>query len=106
MLGIEPARNIARIAWEQCSVETIEEFFGRELAERLALEGRHADVIHANNVLAHVQDLNGVLGGIHSLLKEDGEAIVEVPYLLDMIDKVEFDTIYHEHLCYFSLTVS
>jgi SAM-dependent methyltransferase len=104
VLGIEPARNIARIAREQCGVETIEEFFGRELAERLASEGRHADVIHANNVLAHVQDLNGVLGGIRSLLKENGEAIVEVPYLLDMMDKIEFDTIYHEHLCYFSLT--
>jgi hypothetical protein len=104
VLGIEPARNIARIAWEQWGVETIEKFFGRELAERLASEGRHADVIHANNVLAHVRDLNGVLRGIHNLLKEDGEAIVEVPYLLDMIDKIEFNTIYHEHLCYFSLT--
>jgi len=104
VLGIEPARNIARIAREQCGIETIEEFFGRELAGRLASEGRRADVIHANNVLAHVQDLNGVLGGIRALLKQDGQAIVEVPHLLDMIDKVEFDTIYHEHLCYFSLT--
>jgi SAM-dependent methyltransferase len=104
VLGIEPARNIAQIAREQCGIDTIEDFFGRELAARLASEGRRADVIHANNVLAHVHDLNGVLGGIHTLLKQDGEAIIEVPYLLDMIDKIEFDTIYHEHLCYFSLT--
>ena len=71
---------------------------------RLAAEGRCADVIHANNVLAHVPDLNGVLAGIRLLLKDDGEAIVEVPSLRDMIDRLEFDTIYHEHVFYFSLT--
>jgi SAM-dependent methyltransferase len=104
VLGIEPARNIARIAREQRGVETIEEFFGRDLAAQLAAEGRRADVIHANNVLAHVPDLNGVLAGINILLKDDGVAIIEVPSLRDMIDRLEFDTIYHEHLCYFSLT--
>lgn len=104
MLGIEPARNIARIAREQRGIDTIEQFFGRELAARLAAEGRQADVIHANNVLAHVPDLNGVLAGIRLLLKPEGEAIVEVPWLCDMVDRVEFDTIYHEHLFYFSLT--
>lgn len=103
VLGIEPARNIARVARDH-GIETIEEFFGRELAARLAAEGRRADVIHANNVLAHVPDLNGVLAGIRLLLKPDGEAIVEVPWLCDMVDRVEFDTIYHEHLFYFSLT--
>jgi SAM-dependent methyltransferase len=104
VLGIEPARNIARIARQQRGIDTIEEFFGRELAERLAAEGRRADVIHANNVLAHVPDLNSVLAGIRLLLKDDGEAIVEVPSLRDMIDRLEFDTIYHEHVFYFSLT--
>ena len=104
VLGIEPARNIARIAREQRGIDTIEEFFGRDLAARLAAEGRRADVIHANNVLAHVPDLNGVLAGIRLLLKDDGEAIIEVPSLRDMIDRLEFDTIYHEHLFYFSLT--
>jgi SAM-dependent methyltransferase len=103
-LGIEPARNIARIAREQRGIDTIEEFFGRDLATRLATEGRRADVIHANNVLAHVPDLGGVLDGIRLLLRNDGEAIIEVPSLRDMIDRLEFDTIYHEHLFYFSLT--
>jgi SAM-dependent methyltransferase len=104
VLGIEPARNIARIARERRGIETIEEFFNCDLARRLAAEGRRADVIHANNVLAHVPDLNGVLAGIALLLKDDGEAIIEVPSLCDMIDRLEFDTIYHEHVFYFSLT--
>jgi SAM-dependent methyltransferase len=103
VLGIEPARNIARIAREN-GIETIEEFFGRDLGARLASRGRRADVLHANNVLAHVPDLNGVLAGIRAILKPDGIAILESPSLRDMIDKIEFDTIYHEHLCYFSLT--
>jgi SAM-dependent methyltransferase len=103
VLGIEPARNIARIARER-GIDTIEEFFGRNLAGHLAAEGRRADVIHANNVLAHVPDLNGVLAGIRLLLKDDGEAIIEVPSLCDMINRLEFDTIYHEHVFYFSLT--
>jgi SAM-dependent methyltransferase len=103
VLGIEPAHNIARIAREN-GIETIDEFFGRDLAARLASQGRRADVLHANNVLAHVPDLNGVLAGIRAILKPDGIAIVEAPSMRDMIDKIEFDTIYHEHLCYFSLT--
>ena len=103
-LGIEPARNVARIAREQRGIDTIEEFFGRDLAARLAAQGRRADVIHANNVLAHVPDFNGMLAGIRFLLKDDGQAIIEVPSLREMIDRLEFDTIYHEHLFYFSLT--
>ena len=103
VLGIEPARNIAVVANEQ-GVETLAEFFGAALAERLAGEGRKADVIHANNVLAHVADLNGVVTGIGIMLKDDGVAVIEVPYLRDLIDHTEFDTIYHEHLCYFSVT--
>jgi C-methyltransferase C-terminal domain/Putative zinc binding domain/Methyltransferase domain len=103
-LGIEPARNIAAIARRQRGIETIEEFFGCELAARLVAQGRRADVIHANNVLAHVPDLNGVLAGMRLLLNPEGMAIVEVPSLRDTMERVEFDTIYHEHLCYFSLT--
>jgi len=104
VLGIEPARNIAAVAESQRGIPTICEFFGRELAERLAGEGRRADVIHANNVLAHVPDLNGVVAGFRTLLKDTGVVIVEAPYVRDLLDHVEFDTIYHEHLCYFSLT--
>jgi SAM-dependent methyltransferase len=103
VLGIEPAENIARIADER-GVPTRCDFFGAELAEKLAIEGRYADVIHANNVLAHVADLNGVVAGFARLLKPSGILVVEVPYVKEMIDRCEFDTIYHEHLSYFSLT--
>ncbi len=104
VLGIEPARNIARVAEEQKGVPTISEFFGRELADQLVASNQRADVIHANNVLAHVPDLNGVVAGFKTLLKPEGVVVVEAPYLKDLIEHVEFDTIYHEHLCYFSLT--
>jgi len=104
VLGIEPAQNIARVATEERGIPTISEFFGQDLATRLASDGRQADIIHANNVLAHVADLNGVVAGFRALLKPNGVAVVECPYLKDLIDHVEFDTIYHEHLCYFSLT--
>lgn len=103
VLGIEPARNIAKVA-EERGVRTVSEFFGLELAERLAADGHRADVIHANNVLAHVADLNGFVAGLAALLKPEGLAVIEAPYLKEMLDHVEFDTIYHEHLCYFSLT--
>jgi SAM-dependent methyltransferase len=104
VLGIEPATNVARVAREERGVPTISEFFGTELAERLVANGQRADVIHANNVLAHVADLNGFVRGLELLLKENGVAVIEVPYVKEMIDRTEFDTIYHEHLCYFSLT--
>lgn len=103
VLGIEPALNIAEEASRK-GIETISEFFGADLAGELASQGRRADVIHANNVLAHVPDLNGVVEGIRLALKDDGVAVIEVPYVRDLIDKLEFDTIYHEHLCYFSAT--
>lgn len=103
VLGIEPAQNIAQAAREK-GINTLSEFFGRELAGKLRGEGKRADVIHAHNVLAHVADLNGFVSGIQALLKSDGVAIIEAPYVKDLIDHVEFDTIYHEHLCYFSLT--
>lgn len=102
VLGVEPARNIAVVA-EQNGVPTIAEFFGRDLATSLAVDGRRADVIHANNVLAHVPDLPGFVAGIRTLLKDDGVALIEFPHLLEMVRNLEFDTIYHEHLYYFSL---
>jgi SAM-dependent methyltransferase len=104
VLGIEPALNVAKVAIEQNRIPTITEFFGRELARELAAKGQRADVVHAHNVLAHVADLNGFVAGFEILLKDGGVAVVEVPYVKDLLDRCEFDTIYHEHLCYYSLT--
>jgi SAM-dependent methyltransferase len=103
VLGIEPARNVAKVAVER-GIPTECAFFGREVAARLAGDGRRADVIHAHNVLAHVSDLNGFVAGMKALLKPEGVAVVEAPYLKDLLDRLEFDTIYHEHLYYFSVT--
>jgi SAM-dependent methyltransferase len=103
VLGIEPARNVARVAREEQGVPTREEFFTAESASRLTAEGLRADVFHAHNVLAHIPDPNGFLRGVRDVLKPGGLAVVEVPYVKDLIDHCEFDTIYHEHLCYFSL---
>jgi SAM-dependent methyltransferase len=102
VLGIEPAVNIAKVAVEH-GIPTIAEFFSEELSLKLSAEGKCADIIHANNVLAHVADLNGFVAGIEHLLKDKGIAVIETPYVKDLIDRVEFDTIYHEHLCYYSL---
>lgn len=104
VLGIEPATNIARVAENERGIPTLSEFFGPALAADLNRQSKRADVIHANNVLAHVADLNGFVEGLKLLLKDNGVAVIEVPYVKDMIDRTEFDTIYHEHLCYFSLT--
>jgi SAM-dependent methyltransferase len=104
VLGIEPARNVARWAEENRGIPTIVEFFNEPLARKLAAEGHSADVIHAHNVMAHVDDLNGFVAGLEALLKPGGIALIEAPYLIDMIAQTEFDTIYHEHLCYFSAT--
>jgi SAM-dependent methyltransferase len=104
VLGIEPAINIARVAQEEKGIRTLCQFFGSATARELAASGERADVIHANNVLAHVPDLNGFAEGVRMLLKDDGLAVIEVPYVKDLIDRCEFDTIYHEHLCYFSLS--
>lgn len=102
VLGIEPAENIAA-ACRHRGIPTISEFFEPAMAARLATEGRRADVIHANNVLAHFADPNDFFAALKVLLAANGAAIVEVPYVKDMIDSVEFDTIYHEHRSYFSL---
>ncbi len=104
ILGIEPAANIAAVARAEHGIPTLCEFFGEQLANRLAAEGQRADIVHAHNVLAHVADLNGFVEGLRLLLKPSGVAVIEVPYVKEMLDRCEFDTIYHEHLCYFSLT--
>ena len=103
VLGIDPADGPARAA-EKIGVTTINDFFTLDLARKLAGEGRRADVIIGNNVLAHVDDTNGFVAGLATLLKDEGVAVIEVPYLRDLIDHCEFDTIYHEHLCYFSVS--
>jgi SAM-dependent methyltransferase len=103
VLGIDPVPALCAAA-EKIGVPSVAEFFGSDVAEKLAGEGRQADIIHANNVLAHVADTNGFVAGIAALLKPDGMAVIEFPYVRDLIDHCEFDTIYHEHLCYFSVT--
>jgi len=103
VLGIDPARRQAEMA-ERLGVPTRCAFFNSAMAERLVEEeGLRADVILACNVLAHVADTNDFVAGIRRLLKPNGEAVVEVPYVRELIERREFDTIYHEHLCYFSL---
>jgi SAM-dependent methyltransferase len=103
VLGIDPARNVVEIAARR-GVETMCAFFGEDLARELTAAGRRASVLHANNVLAHVPDVNGVVAGIAHVLADDGIAVVETPYVRDLVDRTEFDTVYHEHLFYYSLT--
>jgi SAM-dependent methyltransferase len=103
VLGIDPAPAPARRAIE-AGIPTEITFFGKRLADQFAAEGKSARVFLANNVLAHVPDLNGFVAGIASVLADDGVAVIECPYLVDLIDHGEFDTIYHQHLCYFSVT--
>ncbi|MBL8899643.1 MAG: class I SAM-dependent methyltransferase [Planctomycetes bacterium] len=103
VLGIDPAAGPVRAAVER-GVPTRHAFFTRALAEELRASGLQADVVHANNVLAHVADTHGFVAGLAALLKPKGVAVIEVPYVRDLIEHVEFDTIYHEHLCYFSAT--
>ena len=103
VLGIDPAPDQAAAARE-AGIPTLEEFFGDELARRLRGAGHRADVIIANNVMAHVPDLNGFVEGIRILLADDGVATIENPYVRDLVDGCQFDTVYHEHFCYFSCT--
>lgn len=102
VLGIDPAPGPAAEA-QRRGIDTLIAFFGRDPARRLAAAGRRADIVHANNVLAHVADTNGFVEGLAILLKRDGVAVIEVPYVRDLVETVAFDTIYHEHLCYFSV---
>jgi SAM-dependent methyltransferase len=101
VLGIEPAANVARVAVEK-GVPTLVRFFGAELARQLAAEGRCADLVVGNNVLAQVPDVNDFVEGLLILLKPDGVLTLEFPHLLRLMENIEFDTIYHEHFSYFS----
>jgi hypothetical protein len=100
-LGIDPAPEQAAAA-EAAGVPTLREFFGADVARRLRSEGRSADVIVANNVMAHTPSLNSFVEGLSILLADDGVVTIENTYVKDLIDHCEFDTIYHEHFCYFS----
>lgn len=102
VLGVEPATNVAEVANAR-GVPTTVAFFGRETALRLKAEGHDADLMVANNVLAHVPDINDFVAGFAVLLKPDGVATFEFPHLLNLIEQVQFDTIYHEHFSYLSL---
>jgi SAM-dependent methyltransferase len=102
VLGIDPTDGPVREA-RKLGIDTIHDFFTSELANELHSDGISADIVHANNVLAHVADTNGFVSGIATILKDDGLVVIECPYVGDLIVKCEFDTIYHQHLCYFSL---
>jgi SAM-dependent methyltransferase len=102
VLGIEPAANVARVAIDK-GIPTRVDFFGIELADELVAEGKRADLIVGNNVLAQVPDLNDFVGGMARLLKPDGVITLEFPHLERLIAENQFDTIYHEHFSYFSL---
>ena len=103
VLGIEPARNVADVAVGR-GIETVSEFLDLELAGRIVDERGSADLVVANNVLAHVPDLHGFVAALATLAGRAGHLVIEVPYLRQLVDAVEFDTIYHEHLCYFSVS--
>lgn len=103
VLGIDPASGPAEAAQKK-GINTRCTFFSKQLATELKAEGKQADLFLANNVLAHVPDLNGFVAGIRILLKDTGVAVIEAPYVVDLVNHCEFDTIYHQHLCYFSVT--
>jgi SAM-dependent methyltransferase len=102
VLGIEPAANVAKVAIDK-GIPTRVEFFGVQLAEALVAEGKRADLIAGNNVLAQVPDLNDFVAGMARLLKPEGVITLEFPHLERLIAENQFDTIYHEHFSYFSL---
>jgi SAM-dependent methyltransferase len=102
VMGIEPARNVAKVAVEK-GVPTLVRFFGAHMAEELAAQGQCADLVVGNNVLAQVPNLNDFVEGLKTILKPTGVLTLEFPHLLRLIERNEFDTIYHEHFSYFSL---
>lgn len=102
VLGIEPAGNVAKVALEK-GIPTLVRFFGAQLARELALKGQAADLVAGNNVLAQVPDLNDFVEGLRILLKPEGVLTLEFPHLLRLMERNEFDTIYHEHYSYFSM---
>jgi len=102
VLGVEPARNVAKVAIES-GIETYVDFFNKETASDIEKKYGKADIILARHVFAHVPEIHGFVKGLKHLLKNDGVVAIEAPYLVDMVEKTEFDTIYHEHLSYLSL---
>src|SRR5690606_11145454 len=102
VLGIEPAQNIAEFA-TATGIPTLCEFFSAELAMSLVKDYPKADMIHANNVMAHVPDIHSFVKGLSVLLAAKGTITIEVHYFLDLVQKLEFDTIYHEHVYYFAI---
>ena len=105
VLGIEPATNVAMRAQEK-GIETIQDFFGANLADRLVSKDRMADLIIGNNVFAHVPDVNDFVAGMKIALKGDGVITLEFPHLMQLIERNQFDTIYHEHFSYFSFSTA
>ncbi len=104
-LGIEPARNVAKVALDK-GVPTLVEFFDQTLAQRLVDEGKQADLLLGNNVLAQIPDLNNFVAGMKRLLKPHGVITIEFPHLMRLMAGNQFDTIYHEHFSYFSFTTA
>ncbi len=102
VLGIDPASNLAQVA-RMKGIDTIDDFFSSKLAKKTVKKYGKAKIISGTNVIAHVSDLHDVVKGVRTLLKQDGIFVMEYPYLVDLIDKNEFDTIYHEHLSYFAI---
>ncbi len=102
VLGIEPAANVAKVA-EEIGIPSLVEFFGTDCAQKLVAKGKQADLMIANNVLAHVPNINDFVAGFQLLLKPTGIATFEFPHLLQLIQHNQFDTIYHEHFSYLSL---
>jgi SAM-dependent methyltransferase len=102
-LGIEPAANIAKVARER-GIETLVEFFSNDLAIKLSASGKKADLILGNNVFAHAPNINDFVSGLKTLLQPKGRIVLEFPYAIDFIEHTEFDTIYHEHVFYFTVT--
>jgi hypothetical protein len=101
-LGIEPTLSTANFA-EKNGISVLKKFFGRSLAQKLSLEGKTADLIIGNNVYAHVQDINDFTLGLKEILKKSGTITLEFPHFMRLIQRTQFDTIYHEHFSYLSI---
>jgi C-methyltransferase-like protein/methyltransferase family protein len=102
VLGVEPARNIATMA-NAAGIPTLDEFFSEAIASEIAAKHGQASAIIGNNVVAHIDDLHGLMNGVTTLLDDRGVFVAEFPYLVDLLEKTAYDTIYHEHLSYFSV---
>jgi SAM-dependent methyltransferase len=102
VLGVEPAANVAKVAWEQKQIPSVVKFFGVQTARELVADGKAADLLLGNNVLAHVPDINDFVAGLKIALKPNGFITFEFPHLLRLIEHNQFDTVYHEHFSYLS----